>query len=49
MVPIYQNLYGELENSKGNKYSVSAYMRFLHEALQLLDKVIALHKLIQLS
>ena len=36
MLPIYQNHYGEREFHKGNKYSKSAYMQFLHGALQLI-------------
>ena len=35
MLPIYQNCYGEHENHKEHKYSTSAYMQFLHGALQL--------------
>ena len=32
MFQIYQNRYGERENRKGKKYSISAHMRFLHGA-----------------
>ena len=39
MLPIYQNRYGERENCKGSKYSVSACMRLLHGAFQLLSYI----------
>ena len=35
MLPVYQNRFGEHENCKGAKYSVSAFMQFLFGALQL--------------
>ena len=37
MLPTYQNSYGEHENRKGSKNSVSALKRFLHGALQLFN------------